>query len=72
MARKGRGLTFTDDGHGSTHIKGYLPTADEYARAQRVISTSSALAQTVSHPFIIGRLPAAFIATCAPSTGTGR
>ena len=31
-----------------------------------------ALAQTVSHPFIIGRFPAAFIATCAPSTGTGR
>ena len=35
MARKGRGLTFTDDGHGSTHIKGYLPTADaELLRVQ--------------------------------------
>ena len=42
------------------------------AFVQRVISASSALAQTVSQPFIIGRFPAAFMATCAPSTGTGR
>ena len=42
------------------------------AFVQRAISASSALAQTVSQPFIIGRLPAPFMATCAPSTGIGR